>query len=162
MSALASWWQGLQARERLLLIVGAGAIVATLYWLALAEALAAREARLLKAVTAERETQQWLAAQRSQLGAAGTDAGRERLPDGASLLAAINDSAAASGVAAQLTRVTPAGPRGATLGFAGVPYASFMRWLLTVDTRYGANVDRIRLERAGAPGIVNVELSLSF
>jgi len=162
MSALANWWQGLQARERLLLLVGAGAIVATLYWLALVEPLAAREARLVKSIAAERETQQWLTAQRPRLGTMGADAGRERLPDGASLLAAINDSAAASGVAAQLTRVTPAGARGATLGFAGVPYASFMRWLLAVDTRYGANVDRIRLERADTPGVVNVELSLSF
>lgn len=162
MSALAAWWAGLQARERALLVVGASAILATLYWLALIEPLSAREARLVKAVAAERDTQQWLAAQRPQLGGAAQSPARERLPDGASLLAAINESAAANEVAGQLTRVTPAGARSVTLGFSGVPYASFMRWLLAVDTRYGATVDRIRLERADAPGVVDVELSLSF
>ena len=162
MSAVAQWWAQLQGRERTLLVLGAVAILATLYWLALVEPLSLQEARLVKAVAAERDTQQWLAAQRPQLGGAPAERARERLPNGTSLLAAINESAAANDVAAQLTRVTPAGARSVTLGFSAVPYASFMRWLLALDTRSGATVERIRLERAEAPGVVNVELSLSF
>ncbi len=162
MNAFATWWTQRQARERALLALGAAAILATLYWLALVEPLTMREARLVKAIAAERDTQQWLAAQRPQSGAAESGIVRERLPDGASLLAAINESAAANEVAAQLTRVTPAGARGVTLRFSAVPYANFMRWLLAVDTRYGATVDLIRLDRADAPGVVDVDLSLSF
>lgn len=162
MSALAAWWDGLQSRERWLLGVGGAALGATLYFLAVLEPLALREARLEKAIAAERETRQWLSSQRPLLGQGNGSAARERLPDGASLLAAINESAAASEVSSQLTRVTPAGDRGATLGFSGVPYASFMRWLLAVDAQYGARVERIRMERADAAGVVNVELSLQF
>lgn len=162
MSAVSQWWQDLQARERVLVLAGIGAVLATLYWLALVEPLTARATRLEKSVAAERETQAWLAAQRPHIAAAPSTVPRERLPDGASLLAAVNDSAAASGVATHLTRITPAGPRGATLSFSGVPYADFMRWLLGIDARYGANVERIRVERADTPGIVNVELALAF
>lgn len=162
MSALVAWWQGRQARERVLLAAGGAALLATLYFLLIVEPLAAREARLNKALAAEFETQAWLEAQRPQLAEVGATAPRERLPDGASLLAAINESAAASNVATQLTRVTPAGARGASLSFAEVPYATFMRWLLDLDARYGARIERIRLERAESPGIVNVDLSLAF
>lgn len=162
MNAWLAWWQGRPARERVLLGVGGAALVATLYFLLILEPLSAREARLAKGIAAEQDTQAWLRAQQPQLAAVGQSGPRERLPDGASLLAAINESAAASAIAAQLNRVTPAGPRGATLSFSAVPYASFMRWLLDIDARYGASVERIRLERAEVPGIVNVELSLQF
>lgn len=162
MSALVTWWQGRQARERVLLAAGGVALLATLYFLLIVEPLTAREARLNKAIAGEIETQAWLEAQRPRLTTADTSTPRERLPDGASLLAAINESAAASEVSAQLTRVTPAGARGASLSFSEVPYATFMRWLLDLDARYGARVERIRLERAEAPGIVNVDLSLAF
>ena len=162
MNALAAWWAGLQGRERVLVGIGALALLATLYYLAVFEPLAQRETRLVKSLDGEFDTQLWLNAQRAQLGAPGAAAPRERLPDGASLLAAINQSAAASGVSGQLARVTPAGVRGATLSFAAVAYADFMRWLLAVDQQYGASVERIRLEKTEAPGIVNVELSLAF
>jgi len=162
MSAFAVWWQGLQTRERGLLLIGGLAVLVTLYFLAVIEPLATREARLRKALAAERDTQGWLEQQRPLLGAAPQAAARERLPDGASLLAAINDSAAASGVAAQLTRVTPAAERGANLSFEAVPYANFMRWLLALEARYGAAVERVRLEQSPQAGAVNVELSILF
>lgn len=162
MSALAHWWHGLAERERALLAIGGGAIAATLYWIVVVEPLAAREARLVGMLAAEHETQQWLAARRSPPGSGVSRPDRERLPDGASLLAVINDSATANAVLNDLSRVTPVGPRRVTLAFTQVPYANFMRWLLAVDTRYGATVDHIRLDRADAPGVVDVDLSLSF
>jgi len=160
-TALAAWWQGLQTRERALLALGGAALVATIYFLFVVEPLAERAQRLTKTLMAESETRQWLEQQRPLL-AGGAVAGTERLPDGASLLAAINESAGASGVAAQLRRVTPAAERGASLGFEAVPYGNFMRWLAALEQRYGAQVERIRMEQAQSPGTVNVELSVIF
>jgi general secretion pathway protein M len=162
MSALAGWWQGLQTRERWLLGIGGFAVLATVYFLLVLEPLAAREQRLAKALAAEHETQAWLAQQRPLVGQAPIAAARERLPDGASLLAAINGSAGESGVAAQLKRVTPAAERGANLSFEAVPYANFMRWLLALEAQYGASVERVRIEQSPQAGAVNVELSVVF
>ncbi len=161
MSALFAWWQGLQARERVLLAIGATAAVSTLYFLLVVEPMAEREERLKKALAVEIETRSWLEAQRPAAGGAGTRPS-ERLPDGASLLATINQSAAESAVAAQLKRITPAAARSVNLGFESVPYANFMRWLIGLEQRYGAGVQRIRMESSGSAGMVNVELSLQF
>jgi general secretion pathway protein M len=162
-SALLERWHGLQARERILLLVCAAAVLATLYVVGVLEPLGAREKRLGRALLAETELQAWLEAQRAVVTpAAGFGAARERLPDGASLLAAINASAGENGIAAQLTRVTPTGGRGLSLNFSAVPYAAFMRWLLLLDERYGADVERIRMDQGKDPGVVDVELSLMF
>lgn len=163
MSALLERWHGLQARERALLLVCAAAVLATVYLVGVIEPFTAREQRLGRALLAETELQAWLEAQRATATAGtGVTAARQRLPDGASLLAAINTSAGESGIAAQLTRVTPTGGRGASLNFSAVPYGAFMRWLLVLDERYGATVERIRMDQVTEPGQVDVELSLVF
>jgi len=163
-SALLERWHALQARERLLVLVCAAAVLATLYVVGVLEPLDAREQRLGRALLAETELQAWLEAQRAVVApaAGGGAAPRERLPDGASLLAAVNASAGENGIAAQLTRVTPTGARGLGLNFSAVSYADFMRWLLLLDERYGANVERIRMDQGKEPGLVDVELSLLF
>lgn len=161
MSALLGRWHGLQARERILVLVCAVAILATLYFVGVLEPLAQREKRLGRALLAETELQAWLETQRAVVAPAG-GAARERLPDGASLLAAVNASAGEHGIAAHLTRVTPTGGRGLSLNFSAVPYAAFMRWLLLLDERHGANVERIRMDQGKEAGLVDVELSLMF
>ncbi len=162
MSALSEWWNGLQARERALLVVCGVAVALTLYFVAVIEPLTAREARLRKSLAAEVELQHWLEEQRPRAQRAPVSPARERLPEGASLLAAINASASDSGVVGQLTRVTPTTARGASLNFTAVPYASFMRWLLALDERHGVTVERIQMAQGEAPGSVDVEMSLLF
>lgn len=163
MSALLGRWHGLQARERILVLACAVAVLATLYFVGVLEPLGEREKRLGRALLAETELQAWLETQRAVVApAAGGGPARERLPDGASLLAAVNTSAGEHGIAVHLTRVTPTGGRGLSLNFSAVPYAAFMRWLLLLDERHGANVERIRMDQGKEAGLVDVELSLMF
>jgi type II secretory pathway component PulM len=146
-----------------LLAIGGAALALTLYFVAIIEPMTARETRLRKALALEVELLLWLEQQRPRVGQqAASSAPRARLPEGASLLAVINTSASDSGIAARLTRVTPTAARGASLEFSAVPYAPFTRWLLALDDRYGAVVERIRMERADTAGSVDVEMSLLF
>ncbi len=162
MGEVRPWWREREPRERMLLAVCGAVVLLAAYFLAVVEPLHARAARLGKSLAAELELQQWLEQQRPRVAAGAPATARERLPDGASLLAAINTSAAASGIAAQLTRVTPTTARGASLYFGAVPYAEFMRWLVALDARYGTRVERISMQQGEAPGTVDVELAVEF
>lgn len=162
MNAVSAWWQGREPRERVLVAACGAALLVTGWFLLVLEPLQAREARLTSALVAEIEMRDWLERQRPRVQAGATQSAPERLADGASLLATINTSAAESGIAGSLSRVTPTTARGASLNFAAVPYADFMRWLLVLDERYGARVERIRMEQAEAAGSVNVELAVEF
>jgi type II secretory pathway component PulM len=162
MRELQRWWREREPRERVLLAACGLSVLLAAYFLAVLEPLQARSARLAKSLDAELELRLWLEQQRPRVGAGAPVTARERLPDGASLLAAINTSAAASGIAGQLTRVTPTTARGASLDFEAVPYAEFMRWLLAIDARHGARVERISLQQAEAPGTVDVDLVVEF
>jgi general secretion pathway protein M len=162
MSDVIAWWRARESRERVLLTLCGVALVATLWFVFMLEPMQQRATRLARALEAERELHAWLEEQRPRAQAAVARPVPERLPDGASLLATINTSAAESGVAGNLSRVTPTTARGASLNFSGVPYADFMRWLLALDARYGARVERIRMEQAEAAGSVNVELAVEF
>lgn len=162
MKALTGWWQARDPRERALLAVCAVAVLSTAWFLGVLEPLQAREARLARALAAEVELHEWLEQQRPRVQSGAARAPRERLPDGASLLATLNASAAASGIAGKLTRVTPTTARGVSLDFEAVAYADFMRWLIDLEARHGASVQRIALEQAADPGTVDVDLALEF
>ena len=92
------------------------------------------------------------------LAVVGLVAGALALPAGA----ATHRAASVQGVAAQLKRVTPTSEQQVMLSFEEVPYANFMRWLLTLESQRGARVERIHLERTTLPGQINVKLTLGL
>jgi general secretion pathway protein M len=161
MKALQGWWRGLVQREKLLVLLGGGALLACLYYLLVLEPLTQRVERLAKSVRAESETLTWLEAQRAVAQGPG-GAATPVVDDGRSLLAIINDAASAHGIAAGLKRVTPLSERNLTLGFEDVAYAGVMQWLQEMVAQRGARIERLNMERRDKPGIVTTEMTLTF
>jgi|GEM_PF-1912253 len=161
MKALQLWWRGLVQREKLLALLGGGALLACLYYLLVLEPLTQRVERLEKSVRAENETLIWLEAQRGVAQGQG-GAAAPAVDDGRSLLAIINDAASAHGIAAGLKRVTPLSERNLTLGFEDVAYAGVMQWLQEMVAQRGAKIERLHMERRDKPGIVTSEMTLTF
>ncbi len=161
MKALQEWWRGLVQREKLLVLLGGGALLACLYYLLVLEPLTQRVERLEKSVRAESETLIWLEAQRAVAQGQG-GAATPAVDDGRSLLAIINDAASAHGIAAGLKRVTPLSERNLTVGFEDVAYAGVMQWLQEMVAQRGARIERLSMERRDKPGIVTTEMTLTF
>jgi general secretion pathway protein M len=161
MKALQLWWRGLVQREKILVLLGGGVLLACLYYLLVLEPLAQRMERLEKSVRAENETLSWLEAQRAVVLGQGGGAA-PAVDDGRSLLAIINDAASAHGIATGLKRVTPLSERNLTLGFEDVPYAGVMQWLQEMVAQRGARIERLHMERRDKPGIVSTEITLTF
>ncbi len=161
MNGLAGWWADLAARERGLVLAGGAVLLASSVFLGVLEPLNEHNQQREKALLAQRANLRWLEDQRPLVAAGrgvaplGPDAGR-------SILAVLNEAASVQGVAAQLKRVTPTSEQQVMLSFEEVPYANFMRWLLTLESQRGARVERIHLERTTLPGQINVELTLGL
>lgn len=161
MNGLAGWWADLAARERGLVLAGAAVMFASSIFLGVLEPLGEHNLQREKALLAQSANLRWLENQRP-LVAAGRGVTPVGLEAGGSILAVLNDAASVEGVAAQLKRVTPTSEQQVVLSFEAVPYANFMRWLLTLENQRGARVERIHLERAALPGQINVELTLGL
>ena len=156
------WWQTLSARERGLLSLGAGAVLATLIFLTVLEPLQAKRARLAAQVAGETQTMhkiRALAGEALRLRAQPSQGGA--LPPGQSLLAVLNDTAQADGIQNTFARVVPNGEAEASVTFDAVGFDQLVRWLITLREQFGIEATRLVIDKVEAPGRVNASLTLA-
>lgn len=155
------WWQALSARERALLSVGGCAVLALVLFLGVLEPLHAKHQRLTLQVDGEQKILvelQGLAAEAARFRAT---RGSSVLPPGQTLLAVLNATAASSHLDTQIKRVVPNGEQEASIAFDEVGFDQLLEWLILIREQHGIQVARIVVDKAGAPGQVNANLTLS-
>lgn len=155
---LRTYWQRLGLRERRqALVVGALLLVLLLYlllWLPLQRDLA-----WLRAETPKAQAQlEWMRAQAPlvrqlrQRGLARTDA--------AGLLPAVERSASAHGLKANIARLESEGERGLRVALDAVPFNTLVLWLAELQKNHAIAVEEAILEAHTSPGLVNARLRL--
>jgi general secretion pathway protein M len=156
-----AWLAGLEPRERLLVLAVAGVVVALLIYGVLLQPFYNRHARLKTGVAEQYETLQWMqqnAASVRQLRGSGQPASTGL--GGRSLLSVADASARSAGLGPALKRVEPEGSSGVRVWLDGAVFDAVVGWIDSMGTRYGVDVDSISVEQSGAPGRVNVRLTL--
>ena len=155
------WLEGLEPRERLLVLAGAGLLVVffvtVLVWLP----MRAGYNDLKASVAEQRETAAWM--QRSAQQLAALKQGGGEAPEGLggrSLLAVTDSTARAGGLGAELKRVEPEGRDSVRVWLDGAAFDVLVKWLVTLSTTHGIQVDNATLERTETAGRVNARLSL--
>jgi general secretion pathway protein M len=155
------WFEGLESRERLLVMAGAALLavflVIVLVWLPVRSGY-----NNLKASVAEqRDTAAWMQRSAQQLaglkrsgGAAAAGLG------GRSLLAVTDSTARAGGLGAELKRVEPEGRDSVRVWLDGASFDVLVKWLATLNSTHGILVDNATLERTESAGRVNARLTL--
>lgn len=156
-----TWWQGLAARERVVVSAGAAIVALLLGWALVWDPLAAERARLAAAVRQAEADLAWmreavprLVARRAAGGAVGADRAGRSLP------ALADASLREAGLAAHLARLEPLGEGRVSLAFTGVGFDPWIVWLEGFAPRYGIRVEELVVERAGAPGVVDARIVL--
>ena len=154
------WLEGLEARERLLVMAGAGLLVVffviVLVWLP----VRAGYTDLKTSVTEQRETAAWMQRSAQQLASLKRSGGSSAGLGGRSLLAVTDSTARAGGLGAELKRVEPEGRDSVRVWLDGAAFDVLVKWLATLSSTHGIQVDNATLERTGAAGRVNVRLTL--
>ena len=155
------WLAGLEPRERILVYAAAAVVGIWLFYALFIQPLYSKYDKLAGSVDQQRETVQWMqqnAGTVRQLMGAGPTAGQGL--KGRSLLSVTDSAARAASLGPSLKRVEPEGSDAVRVWLDGASFDALVGWLEVMSNRYGADVDTITLERAGAAGLVNARPTL--
>lgn len=158
---MTDWWEGLQRREQGWLLAGGAVALVLLAYAWLWAPLQGRVDRLQAQVTEKQELLQWMRRSAAEVRQLRAMAGRApRRGVGRSLLAMVDESAKAQGLAGGLRRVEPEGGTGVRVWLEQVGFSELAYWVQVLAQDYGLRVTSLSVERQDAPGRVNVRVLL--
>ena len=157
-----AWLESLAARERIMVIVGATALVLFLLYALIWSPVRSGYLDLQESVAVKRDTAVWMQESAQRL----AQLKRSRGPvarglGGQSLLALADKTARSDGLADALKRVEPEGSNNVKVWLEGASFDVVISWLGSLSNKYGINVDTVTLERVSEmAGRVNARLTL--
>jgi general secretion pathway protein M len=155
------WLEGLEPRERLLVMGGAGLLIAFLLFVLIWLPVRAGYNNLKAGVAEQRDTAAWMQRSAQQLAALKRSGGSAPAGlGGRSLLAVTDSTARAGGLGAELKRVEPEGSDSVRVWLDGAAFDVLVKWLGTLSSSHGIHVDSATLERTETAGRVNARLTL--
>lgn len=154
-----NWWDGLQARERLIFGGGLALAVVMLVWGLVWQPLGRERTRLGEEVEVQRRE---LALVRAVAAIPSTAATTSVKLDrqGKSLLALVDASARAANLESQLKRVEPIGSRSVRASFEFAPFDGVVGWLEGLAKSYGVHVTDLSVDRVEGNGLVSARITL--
>jgi general secretion pathway protein M len=150
-----AWFEGLQPRERWLVLAGGVASVLILVWLLVLSPLRSEAATLRNAVAAKQRLLGDLA--RIEITQAPNSNGPVQ-GEGQTLVIIVNSTAESHGLA--LPRTRPNGPNGIDVTFQGASFDALIAWLIVLQANYAVEVESASFSSAREQGLVNGQLSL--
>ncbi len=156
-----AWWDSLAARERMITIAGASALLLILIYLLVLEPFAGKHKLLTNNIKADKELLVWMQQSSHKVKrlrrspAATTTRNSNR-----SMLATIESSAKQAKLRAAIQRMEPDGNNGAKLWIENANFDSLMRWLDQLQRQHGISVSRSSIDKTGESGLVSSRLSL--
>lgn len=153
------WFMQRQPRERVVLAVGAAAILCALCYVLLFAPLGSAVTARAKRIEQKQNDLLWMQSVAPQLAAFSANPVM-RNSSGESMVVLVANTASNSNVAAALTGQTPDGPNGVRVRFEGVPFDALVLWLGALQKDYGIRITAAELSRTAQSGQVNASLSL--
>lgn len=154
-------WQQLEPRQRRVLLAGGMLLLALLIYVFAWEPLAEARDAARQRVAAQSQLLEWLQAVKpvaEQLRARRQPA---QQAGGASLLAQVDETARAAGLAGAIQRIEPTGDGRVRIWLDAAGFEKLMEWLSGAAAQQGLIVEQLTAERAGAAGTVNTRITLA-
>ena len=155
-----AWWEGLAPRERRIVALAVGILLAAAVFLLALEPALDRRADLRGQLQNLLNEHAWMEAQapavRARAAARGT---APAVQPGSSPLGVVDVSLRAAGLGPALRRVRPLDV-GVEAELEGAAYTSLLRWLGTLESRHGLRVVSLSMDRGAEPGRVNAQLRI--
>jgi general secretion pathway protein M len=159
---LQQWFQGLQARERNLVLAATVVMVATLFYIAIWEPLHNSLADETSRHQSQLEILNWMqnaSAEVKALKASGSTARQVNTSQPVSLV--IEKSATSSGLKPFITKLESTSDKGARIKIDAASFDQLVLWLNNLQTQYGISVISANLDRHSKPGTINARLTLN-
>jgi len=155
------WLESLEARERMLVMGGSALLVVFLLLVLVWLPVRAGYSNLKASVAEQRETAAWMQRSAQQLAGLKRSGGTDSAGlGGRSLLAVTDSTARAGGLGAELKRVEPEGRDSVRVWLDGAAFDVLVKWLATLSSTHGIQVDSATFERSDVAGRVDARLTL--
>ena len=153
-------YRELQPRERVMVSVGAVVVLVTLVYLLLWEPFANARTKQMAALAEQRALAERLetigaAVQKAQRAGVAAIQGREQ-----SLLTLVDQLGRSAELGKAPARLQPEGDNEVKVWFEDVPFDALVRWMATLEARYGVQITAAELERRAGEGLVNARLTV--
>jgi len=153
-------YRELQPRERLIVAVGAVVLALTLIYVALWEPAANARAKQAAALADQRALAERLetigaTVQKARASGVGAIQGRDQ-----SLLTLIDQQGKSPELGKAPARLQPEGDTEVKVWFEDVPFDALVRWMATLESRYGVQIVGAEIERRATAGLVNARLTV--
>lgn len=158
---LRQYLNGLEQRERYMLLTGASAVAITLLYLVLIEPLLLYRDELETRVARQRDTVAWMQGAVGQLAGQRSTAPANGKVDTGSLLTLVDTSARNAALGRVMQRVQQDGDAAVRVRFENASFDALLLWLGELQQRYGVSIDDITVERADETGRVDASITLS-
>lgn len=153
------WWQELDSRERMLIMVIGAVLVLALYFSAVWYPIHAARGRAEQRLTHSQSDLMWMRSASTELKRLSALSPKARTYDG-TLLTLIGETAGKSNMGSAIKKLDPEGSLLARVTVEKAIYTDFMRWLVLMHNDYGVRVVNAGLRKGGLAGTVDGEITL--
>ena len=156
------WYQGLQQRERYLVLSAAVVIIITLLYISIWEPIHKGVEEQTQRYQNQLKILSWMqnaSAEARALRASGTPSKRLNSSQPVTLL--VERSAQSAGLRKYVSKLESTSDKGARVTIAAASFDQMLLWLNTLQSQYGITVSSASLDRENKPGTVNARLTLN-
>jgi len=162
MDDIQHWYQGLQQRERQLVLAASAVIIITLLYLNIWEPIHKGIEEQTQKYQSQIDILDWMqtaATEVRTLKASGATKRRTNSTQPVTLL--VEQSTTTAGLKPYLTKLESTSDKGARVTIDAASFDQILIWLNTLQTQYGITVSSANLDRDDKPGAVNARMTLS-
>lgn len=159
-----AWYNTLQPRERLIVILTACMLLLLMLYLIIWSPVASRLDTARNSVSADRSLLVWLqksGAEVRQLRGRGGNARSQLSGRNISLINAVENSARQAGIRKAITHLEPKGDTGITVQIKGANFDQLIRWQGTMQQQYATQVTQMTVKPTKQPGLVDANIRFS-
>jgi general secretion pathway protein M len=156
-----SWFDSLAARERLMVMLGAGVLALLLFYVMIWSPMFERNATLRRGIAEQQDTFDWMRESAGKIQSLRRAAGGNAATGlgGRSLLAVVDESARGSGLGDSIKRIEPDAAKGVKVWLENAGFDQIILWLGGLSRRYQVEISSITVDPLEA-GRVNARISL--
>ena len=157
-----NWYQGLQQRERQLVLAASAVIIITLLYLIIWEPIHQGIEEQTQKYQTQIDILDWMqtaAAEVRTLQASGAAKKQTNSSQPVTLL--VENSAATAGLKPYLSKLESTSEKGARITIDTASFDQLLLWLSTLQSQYGITVSSANLDRNATPGAVNARMTLN-
>ncbi len=152
-----AWYSGLPEREQRILAIGAAVLGLLLLIGGILLPLQSAVSSAVKRTETRREDLEWMRvnAPEIQAGAAALSSDTGEAP-----VVLVDRIGREAGLGTALRGTQPSGT-GVRVQLEAAPFDTLIKWLATLDQRYGLAIESITVDRAARPGVVNANVTFA-